>query len=352
MGALEMEILVLGLNHKTAPVELREKLAVPPQKTPEFLETFKKRGIFQERLVLSTCNRIEIYGVARDGRGDDICRAKTLLSEYSSLETRYFEDKMYVLKQPDSVRHLFTVASGLDSMVLGETEIIGQVKNAYHLAHQTGQTGKVLNALFQRSLKVAKGLRSTTDIGAGHVSVAWVAVELAQKIFGNVKKTRVFVLGTGEMASQVTRALVSRGAFPLIVSSRHHDRAAEMARTLGGDALRYETYEKHIEEADILIASTHAGRFLIQAPQVKSWMKQRHEKPLFLVDIAVPRNVDPLTQRLDNVYLYNIDDLKGIADKNKAMRVTQAAECAGLVQGQTQRFMDWLGKEFGADGAG
>ena len=343
-----MEILVLGLNHKTAPIEVREKLSVPPQRASEFLEKFKKRSIFEERLVLSTCNRTEIYGVAHDS-ARDIHQAKALLGEYSNLDVRSFEDKMYVLKQPDSVEHLFSVASGLDSMVLGETEIIGQVKDAYQIAHQAGQTGKVLNALFQRSLKVAKNLRSSTELGTGHVSVASVAVDLAQKIFGNIKKTRVFVLGTGEMAGQVTKALVSRGAFPLIVSSRHHDRAVEMAKVLGGDALRYETYEKHIQEADILIASTHAGRFLIQAPQVKNWMKERHEKPLFMVDIAVPRNIDPTAEKLDNVYLYNIDDLKGITEKNKVFRETQAERCEGLVKGQTERFMGWLLKEFGAN---
>ncbi len=345
-----MEILVVGLNHKTAPIEIREKLSISPQRAPEFLDAFKKRSIFEERLVLSTCNRTEIYGVALNST-EDVRRTKALLGEYSNLDVQSFEDKVYVLKQPRSIQHLFSVASGLDSMVLGETEIIGQVKDAYRMAHQHGQTGKVLNALFQRSLKVAKNLRSSTELGTGHVSVASVAVDLAQKIFGDIKKTRVFVLGTGEMATQVTKALVSRGAFPLIVSSRHHERAVEMAKALGGDALRYETYERHIEEADILIASTHAGRFLIQAPQVKAWMKQRHEKPLFFVDIAVPRNIDPAVDKLDNVYLYNIDNLNGIAEKNKEFRETQAERCEGLVIGQTERFMGWLLKEFGTNGA-
>lgn len=340
-----MEITVLGLNHKTAPIGLREKLAVPPHKTPEFLDAFRRSNIFDERLVLSTCNRTEIYGVSREPDGH-VDRAKSLLAEYSNLEVRALEDKLYVMRQPDSIEHLFTVASGLDSMVLGETEIIGQVKDAYRIAHEAGQTGKVLNTLFQRSLKVAKNLRSSTEIGTGHVSVASVAVDLAQKIFGDIRRTRVFVLGTGEMASQVTKALVSRGAFPLIVSSHHHDRALAMAETLGGDALRYETYERHIQDADILIASTHAGRFLIQAPQVKGWMKERHEKPFFLVDIAVPRNIDPAAERLDNVYLYNIDDLKNIAGKNLALRESQARLCQDLVRGQTQRFMEWLFKEF------
>lgn len=342
-----MQILVLGINHKTAPVEIREKLSVPAHRTPEFLESLKRRHIFDERVVLSTCNRTEIYGVARD-LSEDIRKTKTLLSEYSSLDVSLFEDKLYLLKQPNSVEHLFSVASGLDSMVVGETEIIGQVKEAYLLAHQHGQTGKVLNTLFQRSLKVAKNLRSGTQIGMGRVSVASVAVDLSRKIFEDLEKVRVFVLGTGEMASQVAKALVAGGAFPVIVSSRHHERAKELAGALGGEALRYEDYEERINEADILIASTHAGRFLVRSAQVKHWMKLRHEKPLFLIDIAVPRNIDPEAEKLDNVYLYNIDDLKGISDKNLSLRQAQAEHCEGLVKGQTEFFMSWLFKEFGA----
>ncbi len=342
-----MEILVLGLNHKTAPVDIREKLSVPTQKTPEFLEHFKKRNIFDERLVLSTCNRTEIYGVAKNV-SNDIHLAKQFLSEYSKIDRSLFEDKMYILKQPDSVTHLFSVASGLDSMVIGETEIIGQVKDAYQLAYQHGQTGKVLNNLFQRSLKVAKNLRTETEIGTGRVSVASVAVDLAKKIFENLNNANVFVLGTGEMGSQVAKAFVSASANPVIVSSRHYDKAYELAGQLGGKALRYENYENNIAEADILIASTHAGRFLVTPAQVKQWMKIRHNKPLFIIDIAVPRNIDPSIESIDNVYLYNIDDLRGVSEKNRVLREKQLEKCHGLVQGQTQYFMNWLLKEFGA----
>ncbi len=342
-----MEILVLGINHKTAPVEIREKLSVPANKTPEFLDSLKRRNIFDERVVLSTCNRTEIYGVAKN-HSEDIQLTKSLLSEYSHLDVSLFEDKLYVLKQPNSVKHLFSVTSGLDSMVVGETEIIGQVKEAYLLAHQHGQTGKVLNTLFQRSLRVAKRLRSGTQIGMGRVSVASVAVDLSRKIFEELKKVRVFVLGTGEMATQVAKALVSGGAYPVIVSSHHYDRAQELARLMNGEALRYDEYEQRINEADILIASTHASRFLVESTQVKHWMKLRHQKPLFLVDIAVPRNIDPEIEKLDNVYLYNIDDLKGICDKNIYSRQTQVERCEGMVKGQTEFFMSWFFKEFGA----
>jgi glutamyl-tRNA reductase len=345
-GGREVEILVLGLNHKTAPVDLREKLSVPSHRTPEFLELFRQRHIFDERLLLSTCNRTEIYGVGAS-LSKDIGKAKKILSEYAKLDLPLFEDKLYVLKQPYSIQHLFSVASGLDSMVVGETEITGQVKDAYWVAHEKGQTGKVLNTLFQRSFKVAKNLRSQTEIGAGRVSVASVAVDLAKKIFDDLSNVRVMVLGTGEMSTQVTRAMVSKGAFPMVVSTRHFDRAQALAETLGGEALRYETYEHRIGETDILIASTAAPQILIHAGQVRAWMKTRHEKPLFMIDIAVPRNIDPAAEKLDNVYLYNVDDLQSVADKNRAFRESQRVSCLNVVNSQTQFFMQWLSKEFG-----
>lgn len=342
-----MEILVLGLNHKTAPVDIREKLNVPPHRAGEFLEMFRERRIFEERLLLSTCNRTEIYGVG-ESSSKDVGEAKKLLSEYSKLDLSQFEDKLYLLKQPQSVQHLFSVASGLDSMVVGETEIIGQVKDAYLAAHGKGQTGKVLNTLFQRSFKVAKNLRTHTEIGAGRVSVASVAVDLAQKIFDDLSRVRVMVLGTGEMSTQVAKAMVSKGAFPIVVSSRHWGRAQELASSLGGEALSYEAYETRIKDVDILIAATTAPQALIHTDQVKAWMKTRHEKPLFMIDIAVPRNIDPAIEKLDNVYLYNVDDLQGVADKNKAFRETQLLRCVGVVEDQTQFFMQWLLKEFGS----
>ena len=344
-----MEILVLGLNHKTAPVEIREKLSIPAHKTQDLLRTLEERRIFKERVLLSTCNRTEIYGVG-DGAGDAISKTKAFLSEYSQLKLSDFEDKLYVLRQPDSVEHLFSVASGLDSMVIGETQIIGQVKDAYFSAHENRQTGKVLNNLFQRSFRVAKNLRTHTEIGAGKVGVASVAVELAEKIFSKLKGAKVMVIGTGEMSTQVTKAMVSRGAYPLIVSSRHFDRAEALAANLGGEAVSYDDYESRVKEVDVVLASTLAPKVLIHKEQVKHWMKVRREKPLFLIDIAVPRNIEAKTGDLDDVYLYNIDDLEGIAEKNMAQRKNQLDECFRLVRGQTGYFMSWLVKEYDPTG--
>ncbi len=340
-----MEVMVLGLNHKTAPVEIREKLSIPAHKSQEILRDLQRRGIFSERLLLSTCNRTEIYG-AGESLADCVEGAKRFLSEYSDTDLSMFNDKLYVLKQEQSVEHLFSVASGLDSMVLGETEIIGQVKDAYLSAHGGQQTGKVLNNLFQRSLRVAKNVRTNTAIGTGRVSVASVAVELAEKIFESLKGVRVMVLGTGDMSTQVAKAMISKGAWSTIVSSRHHDRAEMLAAELGGAAVHYTDYENRMGEVDVLIASTLAPTTLVHAEQVRAWMKTRHGKPLFMIDIAVPRNIDAAAGDVDNAYLYNVDDLQGIASRNMAHRESQLEECSGLVRRQTRAFMDWLLKEF------
>lgn len=341
-----MEIIVMGLNHKTAPVELREKLSIRAQESQAFLHRLKEEGVFDEQVLLSTCNRTEIYGVTQN-HPQAVEKTKKILSAHAKLGVEAFEDKLYILKQPDSVRHLFSVASGMDSMVLGETEITGQVKDAYLAAHSDKNTGKVLNNLFQRSLKVAKNLRTHTEIGVGRVSVASVAVDLAEKIFDDLSGVRVMVLGTGEMATQLLKAMTGRGAHALIVSSHHPERALDLAQEFGGEVVGYHLLDTKISEADILIASTSAANCLIREPQVQGWMKTRHQKPLFLVDIAVPRNIEAAVERIDNVYLYNVDDLKEIAEKNKTLRENQVIACSEIVKNQTQFFMDWLLKEFG-----
>lgn len=341
-----MEITVWGLNHTTAPVDVREKFAVPSHRTAEVLEALRERNIFDERVLLSTCNRTEIYGVTRDA-AESARQAKAFFCEYAQLDPAALDDKIYLLREPHSVEHLFRVASGLNSMVLGETEITGQVKDAYLEAHKHRQTGKVLNNLFQRSLRVAKHVRSKTEVGSGRVSVASVAVDLADKIFESMNGTRVIVIGTGQMATQVTRAIVGRGAKPTIVSSRHFERAQELARELGGQAAKFEDYPQLIEDVDIVIASTQAPKIIIGAEEVRHWMRERHDRPLFMIDIAVPRNIDSAVEKIDNVYLYNIDDLESIAARNRELRQTHLEKCFSLVTEQTGHFMAWVRKEFG-----
>lgn len=341
-----MDIFVLGLNHKTAPLELRERLAIPRNKTPEFLKHMAERHISKERLMLSTCNRTEIYGAGPDP-SSAIESAKSLLSEYAHVERGLFEKNLYVLQREAAVEHLFSVASGLDSLVVGETEIIGQVKDAYLEAQREGQTGKVLNRLFERSLKVAKDLRTQTEIGEGRVSIASVAADLAGKIFGELKGTRVMVLGTGEMATLLLRTMHARQAKLMVVSSHRFDRAEALGAELGAEPVHYDFYAERMKDVDILITSTLAPTVLIHEAQVRQWMKERQERPLFMIDLAVPRNIEGSAAKPDNAYLYNIDDLRTIADRNAERRRSQLEECSRLVTRQTGLFMDWLKKEFG-----
>lgn len=341
-----MEITVLGLNHKTAPLELREKLSIPHSKAPDFMKQLESHGAFKERLLLSTCNRTELYGAGGDA-DSSVRSAKQIFGQYASLDPSRFEENLYVLRQPKSVEHLFSVASGLDSMVIGETEIIGQVKDAYEEAYRHRQTGKVLNTLFQRSFKVAKNVRTQTEIGVGRVGVASVAVDLASKIFEDLKKVHVMVIGTGDMASQILRALHAKGAKLMVVSSHRFDRAEELAAELGAEPVHYDFYQERMKEVDIVIASTLAPIALVKMADVRLWMRERHAKPLFLIDVAVPRNIEASSEKLDNVFLYNIDDLSGIAKKNRALRESELEECLRLVGRQTGYFMDWLAKEFG-----
>lgn len=341
-----MEICVLGLNHRTAPLELRERLNIPFTRAPFFLDSLASRRVFSERVLLSTCNRTEIYGVSTDAE-TEVRAAKECLSDFASVKISDFESKLYVLRQPDSVRHLFSVASGLDSMVIGETEISGQVKDAYLDALKRHQTGKVLNTLFQKSLKVAKTVRTAAPIGAGRVSVASVAVELADKIFERLEGIRVMVIGTGDMAGQVLRAMASKGARPMVVSSHCYDRAQDLAEELKAEPVHFDFYEERVKDIDIIIGSTLCPRTLIQQEQVRRWMKLRRDRPLFLIDIAMPRNIDPSVEKLDNVYLYNLDDLHAVAAENLARRESFVTQSRELVSHQTSHFMDWLRKEFG-----
>lgn len=341
-----MRVSVLGLNFKTASVDIRERLSVPAHKMPELFKRLEEKKIFDERLVLSTCNRTEIYGVDANGKSS-VEETKAFLCEYSSLSKAEIDHALYVLDGPQSVDHLFRVASGLDSMIIGETEITGQVKNAYKLAQEHHQTGKVLNHLFQKSLKVAKDLRTKTEIGAGRVSVASVAVDLAEKIFEDLKNSRVMVVGTGEMSTQVAKALISKEAKAVIVSSRHFERAKELAKELGGEALDFREFEAHAPAADIIVTATEAPCSLIREEHGRAWMKMRRERPLFLIDIAVPRNIDPAINELDGVFLYNIDDLQNISNKNLAIRESHLEKCMEMVSVQTAHCMSWIKKEFG-----
>lgn len=337
-----MSLFCLGLNHKTTPVELRERLAFAEKSVPEAAQQLAQHEGLGEAVVLSTCNRVELY-VASPAEGVPPQEAQLWLEawlrERAGLSTDEAERVAYYhLAGASAARHLFEVVSGLDSLVLGETEIFGQVKKAYATAQAAGATGGRLNRLFQRAFSVGKLVRSQTGIQTGVTSVGQAAVELAEKIFGDLRACEVMLLGAGEISRATAKSLVSRGAASLIVSNRSHDRAVELAAEMNGRALRFDEWESAVTQVDIIIASTAAPHFVVKAEQIAQAMRARRGRPLFIIDIAVPRDVEPTVNDLDGVYLYDIDALELIADQGRQERAQQIDHCRLLIERQLEKF--------------
>lgn len=325
-----MPIVVLGLSHRSSPVELRERFAFAETRIPATLQTLRTSGLADEAVILSTCNRVEIYAATQL----DPAKAFAELKEFLVKAHDYRDpltDEIYMLPEPQSVHHLFKVASGLDSMVLGETEILGQLKVAYDLALQHGHTGARLNKAFQRAFNVAKHIRTETNIQRGSVSVASVAVELAEKIFTSLKEHDVMVIGAGDTSEKTARALLSRGARSIVVANRSFDRAEALAKELGGRAVRFDDWGGEFEKVDIAISSTAAPHPILDRARLEPLMKQRRRRPLLLIDIAVPRDIDPEVNFMENVYLYNVDDLQSIAGDYMNQRKEEIARCEAII---------------------
>jgi glutamyl-tRNA reductase len=383
-----MNIVVIGLSHRSSPVELRERFAFAEAKIPEALKSLRESGVAGEAVILSTCNRVEIYvatslepakafaelkqflmtfhsstetGKAQtdirtqhsspspqrgDGRGKEavFSSSEPLAPTLSPLGrgegVQFAGDELYSFAEPRSLHHLFKVACGLDSMVLGETEILGQLKQAYALAHRHGHTGARLNKAFQRAFHVAKHIRSQTNIQRGSVSMASVAVELAEKIFGLLHNREVLVIGAGDTSEKTARALLSRGARSIIVANRSHDRAVALANELGGRAVQFDDWTVEFQKIDIAISSTSAPHYILNRAKLEPLMKLRHHRPLLLIDIAVPRDIDPEVNFLENVYLYNIDDLQAIADDHLKQRKEEIARCETIISEKVKALLD------------
>jgi glutamyl-tRNA reductase len=324
-------IVTLGLSHHSSPVELRERFAFAESRIPEALARLRSGGGIEEAVILSTCNRVEIYAVAADR---DATRGFSTLREFLAGFHSHpgpLGPEFYTLTEPDSLRHLFRVAAGLDSMVMGETEILGQLKQSYQLAFQHGHTGQRLNRAFQRAFQAAKQIRTETKIQRGCVSVASAAVGLAEHIFNSLADQEVLVVGAGDTSEKTARALVSRGAKGLVVANRTDDRAESLAARLGGRAIAFETWERELERLDILISSTSSPGYLLDRARLEPILKHRHGRPLLLIDIAVPRDIDPAINLLDSVYLYNVDDLQGIADDSLRQRREELDRCEEII---------------------
>ena len=332
-----MKLFVAGLSYKTAPVELREQLAVSPAWLRCSGCRLKIGGDLSELVLLSTCNRVEIYGVSPRVNGN----VHGLFRQLSSTGSD-FGPYLYIHEQEDAVRHLFSVASGLDSMVLGETEITGQVKNAYQLAQDAKLSGKVLNRLFQTALQTAKAVRTQTQIGRGATSVGSVAVELADKIFGDMAEKTIMIIGAGKMGEACVRHLAKRGARSVLVSNRCFERAETLAAEIGGRAIRFDDCFSAMVEADIVVCSTGCPKTLLHRAEIQSILPARRNRPLVLVDISVPRNIDPEVQLLEGVYLYNIDDLEACVRENVRLREQELEHCRMIVEEKTAALMTRL----------
>jgi glutamyl-tRNA reductase len=325
-----MALIVIGLSHHTAPIALRERFAISSPRVPAALESLRTAGIFEEAVILSTCNRVEIYAATT-------LEARQAFAQLQEFLTRIHDyrdpltDEIYRLAEPQSIEHLFKVACGLDSMVLGETEILGQLKTAYDMALQHNHTGPLLNKAFQKAFNVAKQVRTETNIQRGSVSVGSVAVELAEKIFNTLTDRQVMVIGAGDTSEKTARALLSRGARSIIVSNRSHDRAVALANELGGQAVHFDDWAAEFEKIDIVISSTSAPHYVLDRARLEPLMRRRRNRALLLIDIAVPRDIEPEVNFLQNVYLYNIDDLQAMADDYLKQRKEEIARCEAII---------------------
>lgn len=331
-----MNILCAGLNHRTARLDVRERFAVPRGEMEELLGQVRTIDGVEGAVVLSTCNRVELYAAS-------LCPIRTLDGFRGILSQRAgLEAPLYHHVTPQAVRHLFRVASGLDSMVIGETEILGQVKEAYSVAAAAGAATRPLHRLFQHAFRVAKTVRTETQITSGPTSVGSVAVELTGKIFGDLGNLRVLLLGAGEIGERTARSLQSRGVRSIVVSNRTYERAAALAAEIGGMAMHFDHWGKAAADADILISSTNATEPLITPATLAAVTKGRGDRPLFVIDLAVPRDADPAINDLDGVFLHDLDSLEQIAAETLDIRRREVERCESLIEEHVGGFLGWL----------
>jgi glutamyl-tRNA reductase len=332
-----MALFVAGLNHRTAPVEVREQLAVEDDKLRELLRDAQSAGVADELVVISTCNRVEVYGVA-EVPGEARAAVFRRLCRQRGIDPAAIEPVLYTHLDDDAVHHAFRVAASLDSMMVGEPQILGQVKDGFALAQSCETVGPTLHTLFTQAFAVAKKVRTDTEIGHHAVSVSFAAVELARKIFAGLGGKAVLLVGAGKMGELAARHLVEHGAFPIYVANRTWARAHEMARALSGTALPFDELPTALASVDIVITSTGASEAVITRETVQHAMHGRRGRPLFFIDIAVPRDVEATVNTLDDVYCYDIDDLKQVVDANIRERAREAQRAESLVEREVAKF--------------
>ncbi|UOE93342.1 glutamyl-tRNA reductase [Alkalihalobacillus sp. LMS39] len=336
-----MHIIVVGLNYKSAPVEIREKFTFQENELPQALQQLRSMKSILECTIVSTCNRTEIYVVA-DQLHTGRYFTKLFLSEWFQLDRQEFTPFLTIQEDHHAIEHLFRVACGLDSMILGETQILGQIKDSFLLAQQNQATGTIFNQLFKQAVTLAKRAHSETEIGNNAVSVSYAAVELGKNIFGDFSNKHVVVLGAGKMSELTAKHLHANGASKITVINRTEEKAAQLAERFLGQARPMEQLTETLVEADILISSTGSRDYVISKETAKTAMKKRKGRPLFMVDIAVPRDLDPALAEFDDIYLYDIDDLENIVQANLAERQVEAEKIELMVEAEIDEFKNWL----------
>ncbi len=334
-------IVLIGLNHKTAPVEIREKFAVVCLDTSGPLAILAQQHTLREAFYLSTCNRMEVL-FTTPKLDEGISAVIGLLAEIYGQTGAALKPYLYTYIDQEAVKHLFRVACSLDSMVVGEPQILGQMKDAYRQATGAKTSGVILNRLLHKSFSVAKRVRTETRIGSSAVSISYAAVELAKKIFQTLQGKTALLIGAGEMAELAAEHLLSNGVERIVVANRTLERALSLARRFHGTTVAWEELADELRRVDIIISSTGSPEPILSAEQVKQRMRARRNRPLFFIDIAVPRDIDPKTDRIDNVYLYNIDDLQGIVEINRAERLKEAARAEHIIAAEALKFDGWL----------
>jgi glutamyl-tRNA reductase len=336
-----MEIVLVGLNHRSAPVEVREKVAFTNEQARQAAEELRARGILHETLVLSTCNRSEVYGVPPETSHETAAALSSYLSSFHSVQLELLSPSLYHHYDRHAVRHLFRVASGLDSMMLGEAEILGQVREAYRTAHEHGATGPVLNRLFQGALEVGKRVRSETDLGTRPMSVASAGVKLAERIFGKLQERTALVLGAGMISEQVVAQLRDRNIARLLIMNRSLERAEHLAQQFSGKVIAWEDWESALTLPDVIVSSVSAEEPVLKRADLEKAMTARGNRPLFVMDLGMPRNVEAASANLYNFYLYNLDDLSQIVQQNRSARESEIPRAELIVDEHVEKFLTW-----------
>jgi glutamyl-tRNA reductase len=335
-----MKVLLTGLSHKTAPIEVREQLAIAEAALPEALDIVRKETGAEEALILSTCNRVEIAVTAEKAESAD--RVCSVFAALRGVDAMWLRQYLYQYEDRDAIRHIFRVAASLDSMVVGEPQILGQLKAAYALARERGAVNGFLDTVLTRAFSVAKRVRSETEIGRSAVSISYAATELARQIFGNLKGRRVLIVGAGKMSELAARHLHRSGCDRIFVTNRTRSRAEEMAALFQGEAIEYETFHDRLPDIDIVLTSSGATHFLITKDEMRRVLDRRRHRPMFLIDIAVPRNIDPAVNELEHAFLYDIDDLGRSVEENRRARQKEAEEAEQIIDGEIDRLVERL----------